>query len=126
MRTLISVLATFLLSFPASSSSTPKTDSQNITMKEYWTRDVGYMEINQIAINQYTHDFEITVQEGDNLTRIAHRINHLRQNSRYPGRSKVTAMDIYEWSNKLGGDKIFNPNLIFPGQTLRYKISHIP
>jgi hypothetical protein len=118
MRKLTSILAAGLLLLPITSSRATKTVNDNVIMEGFYTPDK----------KAYLCEFDIVVQKGDNLTKIAQRINHLLDESQcYNPYYKVTAKSIFEVNNEIrGADTIINPNLIFPGQRLRYRISHIP
>ncbi len=75
-----------------------------------------------------SHLYHITVQEGDNLSVIADRINSLnRMRSKHPFPKNISWVDIYNWnySNPLyGGDNISNPDIITPGQQIWFSTAH--
>jgi hypothetical protein len=77
---------------------------------------------------EVVHAYEITVQEGDNLSVIADRINSLnRMRSEHPFPKEISWVDIYNWnySHALhGGDHISNPDIITPGQQIRFSTTH--
>ncbi|MEK6945314.1 MAG: LysM domain-containing protein [Nanoarchaeota archaeon] len=75
-----------------------------------------------------THLYHIVVQKGDNLSVIADRINNLnRMRSEHPFPNKISWVDIYNgnYSNPLqGGEHISNPDIIYPGQEIRFSLTH--
>lgn len=87
------------------------TSLDGVHMKEYY-RDQG--------LNMYVHDFDITVQEGDNLSKIAKKINGLNRQSLHPFARVVKWQDIFNRNQ----DKIKNPDIIKPGQKLSYNMGN--
>src|SRR3989344_839697 len=85
------------------------TSLEGVHMKEYY-RDQG--------LNMYVHDFEIAVEKGDNLSKIAKKINALNRQSLHPFAKIVKWQDIHN-QNK---GKIKNPDIITPEQKLSYSI----
>lgn len=73
-------------------------------------------------VKKYDHHLTLTIQKGENLSGIAERMTALTENSDYPLHKKVTWQELYEQNPQIGR----NPNLIHPGQLIRYDSSRKP
>jgi hypothetical protein len=110
MNTLAKIALTLSLLFTTSETAIPA------YISVYESKNIGgqYSASREI----YVSDYKAVVELGDNLTKIANKFNKLNRDSQHPSPKKITPKNLAKVND------INNPNLIFPGQTIYYRMSH--
>jgi hypothetical protein len=110
MNTLTKIALTLSLLFTTSETAIPA------YISVYESKNIGgqYSASREI----YVSDYKAVVESGDNLTKIANKFNKLNRDSQHPSPKKITPKNLAKVND------INNPNLIFPGQTITYRLYH--